>query len=64
MAVEPSLMASSEYSTWKRRPSGEKVLGESQSYVYNNAERERNGIVNSNVLDTPVCVATVSLLVT
>ena len=26
MAVEPSLMASSEYSTWKRRPSGEKVL--------------------------------------
>ena len=27
MAVEPSLMASREYSTWKRRPSGEKVLG-------------------------------------
>jgi hypothetical protein len=26
IAVEPSLMASSEYSTWKRRPSGEKVL--------------------------------------
>lgn len=26
MAVEPSLMASKEYSTWKRRPSGEKVL--------------------------------------
>lgn len=26
MAVLPSLMASSEYSTWKRRPSGEKVL--------------------------------------
>ena len=26
MAVEPSLIASSEYSTWKRRPSGEKVL--------------------------------------
>jgi hypothetical protein len=26
MAVEPSLMASREYSTWKRRPSGEKVL--------------------------------------
>ena len=28
MAVDPSLMASSEYSTWKRRPSGEKVLRE------------------------------------
>ena len=27
MAVLPSLMASREYSTWKRRPSGEKVLG-------------------------------------
>ena len=26
MAVEPSFMASREYSTWKRRPSGEKVL--------------------------------------
>ena len=26
MAVEPSLIASSEYSTWKRRPSGENVL--------------------------------------
>jgi hypothetical protein len=26
IAVDPSLMASSEYSTWKRRPSGEKVL--------------------------------------
>lgn len=26
MAVDPSLMASREYSTWKRRPSGEKVL--------------------------------------
>jgi hypothetical protein len=25
-AVEPSLMASMAYSTWKRRPSGEKVL--------------------------------------
>ena len=26
MAVEPSLIASNEYSTWKRRPSGENVL--------------------------------------
>ena len=26
MAVEPSFMASREYSTWKRRPSGENVL--------------------------------------
>lgn len=26
IAVLPSLMASREYSTWKRRPSGEKVL--------------------------------------
>lgn len=26
MAVLPSLIASREYSTWKRRPSGEKVL--------------------------------------
>jgi hypothetical protein len=26
IAVDPSLMASREYSTWKRRPSGEKVL--------------------------------------
>merc|ERR1719264_677185 len=26
IAVEPSLMASMAYSTWKRRPSGEKVL--------------------------------------
>ena len=26
MAVEPSLMASREYSTWNSRPSGEKVL--------------------------------------
>lgn len=26
IAVEPSLMASREYSTWKRRPSGENVL--------------------------------------
>ena len=26
MAVEPNLIASREYSTWKRRPSGEKVL--------------------------------------
>ena len=26
MAVEPSFIASREYSTWKRRPSGEKVL--------------------------------------
>lgn len=30
IAVEPSLMASSEYSTWKRRPSGEKVLQDGQ----------------------------------
>lgn len=28
IAVEPSLIASREYSTWKRRPSGEKVLSE------------------------------------
>jgi len=28
IAVEPSFIASREYSTWKRRPSGEKVLGE------------------------------------
>ena len=35
MAVEPSLMASSEYSTWKRRPSGEKVLRrQSQSGIH------------------------------
>lgn len=27
IAVDPSLIASREYSTWKRRPSGEKVLG-------------------------------------
>jgi len=26
IAVEPSLMASREYSTWNKRPSGEKVL--------------------------------------
>ena len=26
IAVEPSFIASNEYSTWKRRPSGEKVL--------------------------------------
>ena len=26
IAVEPSLIASREYSTWKRRPSGENVL--------------------------------------
>ena len=26
MAVDPSLIASNEYSTWKRRPSGENVL--------------------------------------
>ena len=26
IAVDPSLIASREYSTWKRRPSGEKVL--------------------------------------
>lgn len=26
MAVEPSLIASKEYSTWNKRPSGEKVL--------------------------------------
>jgi len=26
MAVLPNLIASREYSTWKRRPSGEKVL--------------------------------------
>ena len=26
IAVEPSLMASREYSTWNSRPSGEKVL--------------------------------------
>lgn len=30
MAVEPSLIASREYSTWKRRPSGEKVLSKGQ----------------------------------
>lgn len=30
MAVLPSLIASREYSTWKRRPSGEKVLGNCQ----------------------------------
>jgi hypothetical protein len=39
IAVEPSLMASSEYSTWKRRPSGEKVLeslcqGPSEHNIY------------------------------
>ena len=33
MAVDPSLMASREYSTWKRRPSGEKVLGEALALV-------------------------------
>ena len=33
MAVLPSLMASREYSTWKRRPSGEKVLGVACQWV-------------------------------
>ena len=33
MAVEPSLMASREYSTWKRRPSGEKVLERGEGLV-------------------------------
>ena len=28
IAVEPSLIASREYSTWNKRPSGEKVLWE------------------------------------
>ena len=30
IAVDPSLIASREYSTWKRRPSGEKVLREEE----------------------------------
>lgn len=50
MAVEPSLMASREYSTWKRRPSGENVLrevsacetvelGESSTYLMPRSEK-------------------------
>ncbi len=34
IAVEPSLMASREYSTWKSLPSGEKVLRSSVSRRY------------------------------
>jgi hypothetical protein len=34
IAVEPSLMASREYSTWKRRPSGEKVLCWNQTFWF------------------------------
>ena len=41
MAVEPSLMASSEYSTWKRRPSGEKVLKRQNQFGIQARREER-----------------------
>jgi hypothetical protein len=40
IAVEPSLMASREYSTWKRRPSGEKVLGVCEQAVLDRGVRD------------------------
>ena len=49
IAVDPSLMASREYSTWKRRPSGENVLG--FDCVRKVAERR----VREGVLDSSVC---------
>ncbi len=49
MAVEPSLMASREYSTWKRRPSGEKVLVQQVS-----GDIEES--VAIFILDAPICI--------
>lgn len=42
IAVEPSLIASREYSTWKRRPSGEKVLAVTRQTKPLNASKKEN----------------------
>jgi len=55
MAVEPSLMASKEYSTWNRRPSGEKVLkknGQADafvSYSFNTYLIPRSALVSTGI---------------
>ena len=50
MAVDPSLIASKEYSTWKRRPSGEKVLKGGIS-----GQRWRIVYYSTILLDTAIC---------
>lgn len=45
-------MASREYSTWKRRPSGEKVLVACQTRVRSREE----GVTKASVLDPTVCI--------
>lgn len=55
MAVEPSLIASREYSTWKRRPSGEKVLN-GRLDLARMVERlpEKLQMACRNILDTTI----------
>lgn len=54
IAVEPSLMASREYSTWNRRPSGEKVLaaGHCQKECIS---RNRKDDYGRCILDSTIC---------
>lgn len=56
IAVDPSLIASREYSTWKRRPSGEKVLDMKVSIAIHGGPLsglQRENLIG-NVLDTPI----------
>ena len=48
IAVDPSLMASREYSTWKRRPSGENVLFKDLIVGFNYG-------FGIHILDAPIC---------
>jgi hypothetical protein len=54
IAVDPSLIASREYSTWKRRPSGEKVLERRLEGGYQVALNEL-AAVSGYVLDASIC---------
>jgi len=54
IAVDPNLIASREYSTWKRRPSGEKVLF-ARSALCEDQKIWRNfKAYRENLLDTPI----------
>lgn len=53
IAVEPSLIASREYSTWNKRPSGEKVLLRDSSSDHGG--KQSNVIQYVFVLNSTVC---------
>src|ERR1700753_2772278 len=54
IAVDPSLIASREYSTWNRRPSGEKVLYERSALCEGQKVWRSSKEQKENLLDTPI----------